>query len=170
MFYHELGADGLRKKGTQYTQAGFSIPHRSVFNPEIAKQHVANLIVAATQFEEDANIMADRMITGDDALRFFVGLVGVEDEKGKDLTRQSRAKVERLMALYGSGPGAGFKSASNTMWGALNAITRFVDFDAKERAAGGRLMSAWYGAGKDLKAKAFKTAIAIATEQEAIAA
>lgn len=163
MLYSEVDQDGVR---AGFGRSGFYIPHHSKFDASSAQKHVADLVVAATQFEEDANLMADRMITGDEALKFFVGLVGVEDEKGKDLTRQSRAKVERLMELYSSGPGAGFKSSSNTVWGALNAVTRYVDFDAKQRSVGGRLMSAWYGAGKELKAKAAKTALSFAKGEE----
>jgi phage/plasmid-like protein (TIGR03299 family) len=163
MLYQEVDADGVRKG---FGRSGFYIPHSSKFDASAAQRHVADLVVAATQFEEDANVMADRFLTGDEALKFFVGLVGVEDEKGKDLTRQSRAKVERLMSLYQSGPGAGYRSSNNTVWGALNAVTRFVDFDAKQRAAGGRLISAWYGAGKELKSKAFKTALSVAKGEE----
>jgi phage/plasmid-like protein (TIGR03299 family) len=170
IFYRELDQDGLRKKGTQYSHSGFAINHRSVFDPEIAKKYVAQLIVAATQFEEDANLMSDRFLTGEEALRFFVGLVGVEDKDGKGLTNPSQKKVDRLMNLYMNSPGAEYRSARNTVWGALNAVTRFVDFEAKERAPGGRLMSAWYGAGKELKAKAMNVATAVARDELALAA
>lgn len=154
MVYNEVKADGT--KG--YSQAGFSIPHIHNFDAEVARKHVEKLVLAATQFEKGANEMAEKGISEEQALGYFVGLVGVKEENGLDLTRQSRAKVDTLMRLYKTGPGAGMKSAASTVWGALNAVTRYVDHEANERKAGGRWTSALYGNGKELKAKAFRVA------------
>lgn len=166
MLYQEVDQDGVRKG---YGRSGFYIPHSSKFNAEAAKLHIADLVAAATQFEQDANIMANVGLTGEAALKFFAGLVGVEDKNGKDLTTNSRAKIDHLYGLFQNGPGAGMRSASGTIWGALNAVTNWVDFHAKERKVGGRVASAWYGAGKELKGKAFKAAMSM-TKPEAVAA
>jgi phage/plasmid-like protein (TIGR03299 family) len=167
MLYQEVDEDGVRKG---YGRSGFYLPHSSKFNPEVAKKHIADLVTAATQFEQDANLMADVGLTGEAALKFFAGLVGVEDKNGKDLTANSRAKIEHLYGLFQNGPGAGYRSATNTVWGALNAVTNWADFHAKERKVGGRLASAWYGAGKELKNKAFKAALSLAKPELAEAA
>lgn len=153
--YQQVKADGTHG----YAQAGFSIPHIQNFDANVAKSHVAKLVTAATQFEEVANRMADAPLVGEAAERFFVGLVGVKNAKGDDITRQSREKAEMLFSLYRSGPGSELNSAHQTVWGALNAVTRYVDFCAGERRPGGRLNSAWYGAGKELKAKTYQEAL-----------
>lgn len=161
--YQQIKEDGT--KG--YSQAGFSIPHFQTFDASKAKDHVANLVKASIQFEQDANLMASKFITGEQAMRFFVGLAGVEAADGKGLTKNSVAKIDRMLTLYRSGPGAEGRSASNTAWGALNAVTRFVDHEAKERSMGGRWIAAQYGAGKEMKAKAFREAMALALPEAA---
>jgi hypothetical protein len=153
-----------------YGRSGFYIPHSSKFNADAAKQHIADLVTAATQFEEDANKLASVGLSGEAALKFFAGLVGVEDKNGKDLTANSRRKIDELFGLYQNGPGAGLRSAHGTVWGALNACTNWVDFHARERKTGGRVASAWYGAGKELKNQAFKRAMVLAAPQVAEAA
>jgi Domain of unknown function (DUF932) len=61
------------------------------------------------------------------------------------------------MALYESAPGQNLDTAKGTLWGALNAVTYYVDH-VRSRRAGGRLDSAWFGAGSALKEKAWTAA------------
>lgn len=154
MAYQEIKADGT--KG--YAQTGFSIPHIQHFDAEAAKAHISTLVKASEQFAEKANKMAVTGLSDDMAQRLFAGLVGVPNKDGKDLTKGSREKAEQLFWLYKNGPGADLKSAENTVWGMFNAVTRYVDHMANERRAGGRLESAWFGNGKELKARAFREA------------
>ena len=133
---------------------GFNISHNSEFDPVEAAKKANQLYQAAIQYEARANLLAATGVSEEQALEYFLSLVGSIDKKSGDLTKQSRAKVECLVKLYHSGPGAELKSAKGTAFGLLNAITRFADHEAKERGVGGRLVSAWYGAGKDLKAEA----------------
>jgi phage/plasmid-like protein (TIGR03299 family) len=167
MLYREVDQDGVRKG---YGKTGFYVTHAQKFDAEKAKQHVADLAKAAVQFEEDANAMAQVGLSGEAALKFFAGLVGVVDKNGKDLTANSRAKIDQLYGLYQNGPGAGLRSAHGTVWGALNAVTHWQDFHARERKAGGRLVSSWYGAGKELKAQAYRQAMVMAKPELAEAA
>lgn len=167
MLYQEVDQDGVRKG---FGRSGFYIPHSSKFNADAAKQHIADLVTAATQFEQDATLLANKGFSGEDALKFFAGLVGVVDKNGKDLTANSRRKIDELVNLYNNGPGAGYRSARGTVWGALNAVTNWTDFHARERKVGGRVASAWYGAGKELKGQAFKQAMKLAQPEVAVAA
>lgn len=143
---------------TGHTSTGFSIPHFSTFNADAAKDHVGKLVKAAQQFEQSANKMAATPMDDESARRMFVGLVGQMNSKGTDLTKGSREKAEALFWLYKNGPGAELEGARSTVWGALNAVTRYVDHMSSQRADGGRLDSAWYGTGKTLKAKALEEA------------
>jgi hypothetical protein len=83
-------------------------------------------------------------------------LFGKLQEKTGKLTPQSVRKVDELVRLYKQGPGADLKSAKGTAWGLLQAMTRYADHVAPERTKGGRLMSAWYGTGKDDKARPWR--------------
>lgn len=174
MALQQIKADGMDVKDKNpvtgnaqgYYQTGFSIPHVREFKAEEAKAHVAKLIEAAKQFELNGNKMATTGVNDEIAMRYFVGLVGVKAKDGKDLTRQSREKAEMLFNLYRSGPGAEMVSAKGTVWGLFNAVTRMVDHMAGERRPGGRLSSAWYGAGKELKASAMSEAVHLASASD----
>jgi phage/plasmid-like protein (TIGR03299 family) len=139
--------------------SGFSIGHHSKFNPKDAAKHAENLILAARQFEAQANLMAQCGISDEQMLSFFVDLFGKIQEKSGKLTPQSVRKVDELVRLYKQGPGADLKSAKGTAWGLLQSITRYADHVAPERTKGGRLMSAWYGTGKDDKARGLAKAL-----------
>lgn len=144
------------------TITGFSLTHRSDFDRAEAQGHAKELMLAAEEYAEKAAVLASTGINSDQMLAYFVGLVGRENEK-HEMTAQSKAKVDRLVQLYKSGPGADLPSARGTAFGALNAVTRFVDHEAPERGSGGgRLVSAWYGAGRDLKNRALEQALELA--------
>lgn len=152
----QLKADKKAKRVT-----GFSVSHSGEFDRKWAQEQVQNLIEATQQYADKANLLASVGLSKEDALRFFVGLVGVENEKG-DLTPQSRTKVDRLVQLYKSGPGADLLSARGTAWGALNAVTRFVDHEAPTRSNGSRFASGQFGPGNQLKNKALEQALELA--------
>lgn len=154
MAYREIKADGTEG----YAQTGFAIPHIQHFDVGKAKSHIETLVKASQQFQDSANRMATTGMNDDMAERVFAGLIGVQNKDGTDLTKGSREKAEQLFWLYKNGPGADLKTAQNTVWGMFNAVSRYVDHMANERRAGGRLESAWYGNGKELKAKAFAEA------------
>lgn len=152
--------DDAEKKGRQLV-TGFAIPHNAGFSATAAAGAAANLYKAALQYEANAQLLAATGASEEQMLRYFVSLVGSLDQKGK-LTSQSQTKIDRMVELYRSGPGADLKSAKGTVWGLLNAVTRYVDFDARERQPGGRLISSWYGSGKELKTKAMAAALQLA--------
>lgn len=145
-----------KQKGQLIT--GFSIPHTQVFNAEQAAQRADQLYQAAIQYKAKAELLASVGADEETATRYFLSLVGSLDKEG-NLTAQSRAKVDRMLDLYRTGPGADLKAAKGTVWGLLNAVTRWQDHEAKERGVGGRLQSSWFGTGKELKQDAMKAAL-----------
>lgn len=171
MAMHEVKRDGMDSgdknpvsgNAQGFYRTGFSIPHIREFKADEAKRHVAQLIEAAKQYELNGRKLATTGSNDDVAMRYFVGLVGVKNKDGDDLTRHSREKAELLFNLYKNGPGSNIDSARGTVWGLLNAVTRYVDHEAGQRNPGGRLNSAWYGAGKDLKSEAYGEAMRIAS-------
>lgn len=142
--------------------SGFSVSHAGEFNRAWAQEQVENLIGATEQYAHKAELLAATGMSDDAVLKFFAGLVGVKGNKGDDLTPQSRTKVDQLVQLYRSGPGADLKSARGTAWGALNAVTRYVDFEAPVRKGGSRFSSGQFGPGNQLKNKALEQALELA--------
>lgn len=159
--YNEVKAQE-ESKGRLVT--GFNIPHCAHFEPEAAKAQVDALILAARQYGDLGNLLADKGASDDDALKYFTGLVGKLNKEGTDLTGQSRAKIDELLDLYHNGPGANLATARGTVWGLLNAVTRYLDHSAKQRTEGGRLNAAWFGDGKNLKAQALNAAKAMVND------
>lgn len=141
--------------------SGFSIGHNREFDKAWARTQATNLIEASKQYQDQAQLLASAGLGRDELLAYFIGLVGVENEKG-ELTPQSKTKVDRLVQLYKSGPGADLPTAKGTLWGALNAVTRFVDHDAPVRSAGSRFASGQFGPGAALKNRALEQALELA--------
>jgi phage/plasmid-related protein TIGR03299 len=148
---------------------GFNNPHNAEFKPEQAARESARLYKAAVQYGERASLLATTGVNDDQMLEYFLSLYGSVGQDGA-ITRQSREKVDTLVQLYKTGPGADLKSAKGTVWGLLNAVTRYVDHEANQRAAGGRLNSAWFGTGQDKKREAEQAALALVAERQLIAA
>lgn len=61
------------------------------------------------------------------------------------------------MALFDSAPGQELSTAKNKLWGAVNAVTYYIDH-VKTAAGADRLDSAWFGSGNALKEKAWAKA------------
>jgi len=148
---------------------GFNNPHNAEFKPEQAAREAERLYKAAVQYGERASLLATTGASEDQMLEYFLGLYGSIGKDGA-ITRQSREKVDTLVQLYKTGPGADLTSSKGTIWGLLNAVTRYVDHEAGERNPGGRLNSAWFGTGQEQKRKAEQAALALVAERQLIAA
>lgn len=84
-----------------------------------------------------------------------------EELLGKTSTKPLSIKAEHerntLLAFFDSGPGQDLSTAKATLWGAVNAVTYFIDH-VKTAAGADRLDSAWFGSGNALKEKAWAKA------------
>lgn len=97
------------------------------------------------QKREDWNRLAGRRWTRNDAEAFFAALLGInlaevgkKDAKGRPVvSTRAQNQLEALYAAYDGAPGA----SPGTAWGALQAVTYYVDHDREVRDA--------YGVGKD---------------------
>ena len=75
---------------------------------------------------------------------------------------------QKLVKAFETGPGADMPSAKGTLWGAVNAVTFYVDhlgnFHQTQNGTPGdnKLRSIWWGTGDSLKTKALNTALAMA--------
>ena len=65
-----------------------------------------------------------------------------------------------MIRLRNEGEGANLLTARGTLWGALNAVTEFVDHDAKM----GQISASLLGSGHTLKKKAYQYVLKLAED------
>jgi phage/plasmid-like protein (TIGR03299 family) len=95
------------------------------------------------------------------------GFGELDSDKQAKVLRSKAVETIGKLALDGTAIGADMAGASGTAYGWLNAVTQFVDHigkarqladDSKTGNVDRRLDSAWFGAGSDLKDRAFAMA------------
>jgi phage/plasmid-like protein (TIGR03299 family) len=141
-------------------------PHTSPFDGDILTSALGlsgpELAVRAEVF----NTLAGRKLQAERVAQFFADVLEV-----KDVAKASgkiKAQLEALAKAYVAGPGADSKAAAGTVWGALNAVTFYVDHEAgtrdsyKDGTAQARFASAKFGTGADTKARALQLAMQLA--------
>lgn len=149
--------------GSNGQKAGIRVPHSRVFNPVEVKDQLGLVDDRFDAFGHDADRLANAKVSDDDAIRFFIAQYAKTDEDDNVNNAKHLKKVTaKLVALYRSGPGANLRSAHGTLWGVVNAITRFEDFDAGARSTENRFNSAQFGVAANRKKAAFDAALAMA--------
>jgi len=153
------------------TQARMS--HSAEFDPAALFDKLERVQREAGVQSRVFNLMANVKLSQDEAAALFCKALDVNpadvnryDATGKPvLSTKLRNQLAALADAYTNGPGATLPSAAGTVWGALNAVTYYVDHKATvrdtaldgEQAA--RLASAQFGGGADTKARALKLAL-----------
>lgn len=136
------------------------VPHSAMFKPDDALMELGIKLDGESweTFTKRAVALAGRKITGkrmDDYLQLVLGNHAElpTDEEVLNKTRTSKG-YRRIMALFEGGQkGADQDAVKGTAWGALNALTQYVDWEVG-RMQSNRLDSAWFGQGAVLKARA----------------
>lgn len=166
-----------RKAETKNGKAGkgfFRIPHSAVFDGE-ALHAALGLAGAELQVRAEVfNTLAGRKATQAAVAEFFCKALDIDPADVNATTKDGKPKLSvrlqnQLAALAGSyaaGPGATLESANGTWWGALNAVTHYVDHMAATRdsyadgTGSARFASAQFGTGAEIKTKALRMAMA----------
>jgi phage/plasmid-like protein (TIGR03299 family) len=112
-------------------------------------------------FGEQARHFASRQLTRSAVERYFESLV--PDPKDADPVRAAATR-ETLLRLFETGRGSDLPGARGTLWGAVNAISEFVDHERGTRGVGttermARWKSSIFGSGRDLKERAWQRAL-----------
>lgn len=79
------------------------------------------------------------------------------DEPEADLNRVGKAILEAML----NSPGSDLPTAKDTLWGAVNGVTYYVDHQ-RGRTQDSRLGGAWFGTGDTMKREAVKVALDMA--------
>lgn len=138
-----------------------SVPHSTIFNERKVKLDLGlygqNIQQASMDFQKLANTNVSRQ----DAIDFLMELMAPE-AKAEGVSTRKMNQINEVAHLFtGKGMGSLLEGTAGTLWGALNAVTEYVDHHAG-RGQMTRLNSAWFGQGAELKNRAFKKALAMA--------
>jgi phage/plasmid-like protein (TIGR03299 family) len=143
-------------RATKGIEGLISVSHRGKFDPVAVKERLGLFPGLVKPFAEICSELAAAKLTDEQAREFFNELVGKEVDDPKDAKLNN--KEQDLLLAFNKGPGSELTSAKNTLWGAVNAVTYYVDHIVG-RGADTRLNKAWFGANARLKAKALKLAM-----------
>lgn len=133
--------------------SGIKVPHSRVFDHGRVKQELGLLDNAWEEFGIKAKKMAKKKVTAEAARQFFVELFAKdpEAEGAKELPT-----VEKLVEVFESGVGQDVAGA--TVWGLVNATTRYLDHEKATQDVNIRLNNSWFKKGSRIKAAAWEMA------------
>ncbi|MEB3212423.1 MAG: DUF932 domain-containing protein [Leptolyngbyaceae bacterium] len=141
-------------------KATFAVSHRSKFSPEAAKAVLAAANVHFAAYVEAARALTKVRLTNSAAEQFYVKLLaeqlGTKEEKA---VRESKAFKRILRLFTTSALGGTLLSAEGTAWGAVNAVTEYVDHDRSRSTLDHTVWNGWFGPGDKLKTAALTQAL-----------
>lgn len=134
------------------------INHSQRFDIDQIHQDLGLMEASWECFMEKLNPMADVHLSDAQAKAYFESLLLSEKEREeKKFSGKKMGEIQQLMSFFKQAPGQSLDTTKNTLWGALNAVTYFVDH--VRNSSSDRLDSAWFGAGNQLKDKAWDIAL-----------
>jgi len=146
---------------------GYRVPHSSIFDATALQSAIGFLGEQHRITAELWNALIARKVTASERRKFFCDLwsIDVSDwdktEGGKPVIHtRTKNQINELEAAFANGPGADLKSAKDTAFGLLQAVTYWCDHKANSRDVHGdgqgraRLNSAWFGLGERTKGDA----------------
>jgi phage/plasmid-like protein (TIGR03299 family) len=139
--------------------------HRSTFDANAMKDRLGIAHGIWMEFLQQSRAMAARKVDSKEFDRFLVSTLATP-EIAADATLaaevQDTAAYRRILGLFmGAGKGAALAGVQGTAWGALNAVTEYVDAYRKAGSPEKRFANAQWGGGEDLKESAREAALAL---------
>ena len=131
------------------------VPHNARFDGDRVREKLGLMDAASSSFIAKVRHMAVHPMKSDQASSFFRELL--LQKNAKALSSKAEREHQSLMSLFGSALGQDLSSTRGTLWGAINAVTYYVDH-VRSGAGIDRLDSAWFGGGYALKEKAWTSA------------
>ncbi len=144
------------------TSGAVKVSHRSQFDADAVKRQLGIAVSSWDAFMARTKALAERKVSDSAAEAFFRRVLTYPATNPAD--QATLAVNERAIKVVGElfagrGKGAQLISASSTAWGALNAITEYVDHHRRARSDDHRRDAAWFGAGAVLKQRAWDEAL-----------
>lgn len=155
----------------RFLNTGIKMTHKVQFSEQDMKEGLGILQNPAEPFAETMELfrkLADTQVSRLDvptltASLFKPDFLELGDKaRTKILASQPVATVGSKF-LQGTARGSDLVGVQGTAWGWLNAVTEYVDYNARAQSDDGRLNSAWFGKGNDLKERATRMALELAS-------
>ena len=150
---------------TASSKGAVVVPHSSTFDATGAKIELGLIHGAWSQFEDQANALADRRLTNGEAMNLLLSIMepaaAAKLIKGEaiELSTKRKNQITSVFDLFqGRGMGSGLVSSAGTAWGMVNAVTQYIDHDAGNNV-NNRFRSGQFGPGAAMKADAFAQAL-----------
>ena len=150
-----MGA-GLKGKGERV----FRMPHLREFDEEARRLAAETLGLLEDQIEQFRTLVRELAHTPfpiearDPYIREVFGLAA---PAGEEESEAGKRLVPRVLEAFDCAPGQALDTARGTAWGAVNAVTWFVDH-SRGRSRDSALTSAWFGEGAAVKRRALEKA------------
>jgi len=131
-------------------------------NAEQKLQEAHKVLGFSTKYYDELSVtynkMQNKKVTDTEVSNWVKKILDVETE-GKQSTKKTN-NVDEIMNLYQNGEGSQW--TKGTLWGFVNAVTEYADFEKVVRGddsrSSKRLNSIWFGTGAKLKQDAFDLA------------
>lgn len=139
------------------------VSHRSVFDAAAVKARMGIATDVFAAQVKAARALAKVKLAEEQAKEFFAKLlIEVADLSKTRIEEGKSVGFNKVMALFnGEGKGSELKGRAGTVWGAVNAMTEYVDHHAAAATAENRMENAWWGDGATLKEAALKAGLAL---------
>ena len=151
-----MALDGKRKS--------IKISHRSAFDDAHVKSQLGLTQGAFAKMVSAARKLAALPLADQAAQDFFADLLITEVDANPDRIKEGKhVGFNKILALFGGeGKGSQLPGRAGTAWGAVNAVTEYVDQHVKSANSENRLVNAWWGDGDSLKSAAMAKALVLA--------
>jgi phage/plasmid-like protein (TIGR03299 family) len=142
-------------------------PHNTVFDEKKVQTEMGMMEENWAEFRATAVALSKRKVSRIEVVQFMVDVFLTDLQRDAldptDLTAALKKlpRVTAVLELYDRGIGQNTRSAKGTAWGALNAVTSYVDYEGKNLSEDSKLRSAWFGTGKRIKQAALKRALGL---------
>lgn len=140
--------------------AQVAIPHSRQFNSDEMKLKLGIHTAATAKLKEEAAEMAKYKLKDSEAMKFIIRVLEGKDKDPESMSTRGCNIATNVFNLFrGNGMGATLQSADGTLWGAVNAVTEYLDHHINTRSDNNRVKSAWFGAGDEKKVFAYNEAL-----------
>ena len=153
----------LRMAMEEKAKREVNITHRARFDAAAVK---AQLGLATGNFK--ASVQAARALAkkamGDQAAQDFIAGLLVTNAAAnlERIDKGEHAGFNKIMALFnGEGKGSQLPGRAGTVWGAVNAVTEYVDHHQKAASAENRMANALWGEGNTFKVRTLEAGLAL---------
>ena len=140
------------------TKNAARVTHRVKFDAAVVKETMGLAHQKLDKYKEAAQFLSSKKLTEENIVEYFKRVFPVLTNK-EDSKRETSKSAKIAMEIMDTQPGADL--GRGTWWQAFNGATYTVDH-LLGRSADTRLQSAWFGGGKDTKAKAMNIALEMA--------